>query len=363
MLKQKARDYTRLSPKEQVAFQDRLIQAVDEGAIPFLLMRVQAGTAHDAGHAIKRLKTMLEQDAQWRGIIERIPDPINSYQAQLLAYACEATGALTDILKALPHLEENMQAKLVNISVARLQESIARGDHTQAAESAASLAKVAPKDARLLYLQAIAEAARGQSETARALETLALGLNADSEAPHYRAGEMLREMKLPLLSQQEWLKILAIPPAGDVYDINAHLRLASIHAANHKHVDAADSYDAVVKLYDAALGEKGNGYGIIGTDVKGLAKMAADQRRYAAGNCEEAVAKTPAATKEGKIQIGLTTCSRTNSRLTGAQDWFGKKHPKERCGTIGGRHAKASIPVATARGAQRVPVALTKGRP
>jgi hypothetical protein len=169
VLKQKARDYTRLSPKEQVAFQDRLIQAVDEGAIPFLLMRVQAGTAHDAGHAIKRLKTMLEQDAQWRGII--------------------------------------------------------------------------------------------------------------------------------------------------------------------------------------------------GTDVKGLAKMAADQRRYAAGNCEEAVAKTPAATKEGKIQIGLTTCSRTNSRLTGAQDWFGKKHPKERCGTIGGRHAKASIPVATARGAQRVPVALTKGRP
>ena len=129
-LSRQARGYTRLSQRERVAFMDRLIQTVNQGAIPFLLMRVEAGEAQDAGPATDRLKNMLQQDAQWRDIIERLPQPANQFQARLLALACEAVGTLAEISKALetPHLEANMKSKLINISVVRLQEDVACPD-------------------------------------------------------------------------------------------------------------------------------------------------------------------------------------------------------------------------------------------
>jgi|APSaa5957512622_1039677.scaffolds.fasta_scaffold03236_4 tetratricopeptide (TPR) repeat protein len=307
-LRRQARGYIHLSSGERIAFMDRLIQTVNQGAIPFLLMRVEAGKAQDAGPATDRLKNMLQQDAQWRDIIQRLPQPVNPFQARLLALACEAVGTLAEISKALdtPHLEANMKTKLINISVVRLQENVARGEYARVAEAAAALAEAVSGEARFLYLQAIAAAGRGQSQKARTLEKSALALNADAESPHYTAGEMLNKMGRPHLSEQEWLRILEIPPAGDVYDINAHLRLAAIYAADHKHTQAADAYDAVVKLYETARREHGSGYGIVGTDVKGLARRAADQRRYAAGECKEPAAKHHAAANGGKIQVGLT---------------------------------------------------------
>ena len=306
-LSRQARSYTRLSQRERIAFMDQLIQTVNQGAIPFLLMRVEAGEAEDAGPATDRLKSLLQQDAQWRDIIQRLPQPVNQFQARLLALACEAVGTLAEISKALdtPHLEANMKTKLINISVMRLQEEMARAEYARVAEAAAALAKAVNGEARFLYLQAMAEAGLGQNQKARTLTEKALALNADAEAPHYTAGEMLNKMERPRLSEQEWLKILEIPPAGDVYDINAHLRLASIYAADHKHTQAAEAYEAVVQLYEAARREHGSGYGIVGTDVKGLTRMAADQRRYAAGECKEAGAKGHAAAHGAELQVSL----------------------------------------------------------
>ena len=289
-LRQQVRGYDAMSAQNKQGVMDRLIQAVGSGAIPFLLMRIEKGASDDAGIAIDKLKQMEAGDALWREIIETVIQPANTYQARLVALACQEVGSPADSVRVLasPHLEANMKAQLVNACLKQMQDLVEKDDYKQVAEDAAILAEAVSTEARFLYLQAIATRKLEQPDQARKLEDAALALNADSESPHYQAGEMLGKLGRPDLAEREWLRILEIPPRDDVYDINAHLRLAKIRSADHRHAGSATSFESALKLYQAARDKGGSGYGIVGTSAEGLAQMAERQRNKAAGGCKKA---------------------------------------------------------------------------
>ena len=201
-LRQQVRDYDAMSAQNKQGVMDRLIQAVGSGAIPFLLMRIEKGASDDAGIAIDKLKQMESGDALWREIIETVTHPANTYQARLLALACQEVGTPADSVRVLasPHLEANMKAQLVNACLKQLQDLVEKDDYKQVAEDAAILAEAVSTEARFLYLQAIATRKLEQPDQARKLEDAALALNADSESPHYQAGEMLGKLGRPDLA-------------------------------------------------------------------------------------------------------------------------------------------------------------------
>jgi len=287
-LRRRARVYDTLSAAEQNAFLDRLVAGVGREAVPFLLKLLEEGTAAEAETAAAHVQVLAREYDLWEDLTRRLKEPANPYEARVLAFACQAVGSLSNIVAVLAnrHLEENLRSPLTGAAVARLREDIEHGRNEAVVAATEQLAAVAPDEARFPYLGAVAALELGRRETARKLQTAALGLSPAAESPHYVAGEMLMDMGRFAWAEQEWLAILEIPPAGDVYDMNAYLRLAAIFARRHQHDRAADAYQAVLDLYAAARRAGGSGYGIVGADEDGLAKRVARQRRLAAGECK-----------------------------------------------------------------------------
>jgi len=319
-LRQQVRDYDNASAQNKQGVIDRLVQTLGSGAIPFLLMCVEKGSPDDAGIAIERLKQMEAGKTLWRDIIEKVKQPANIYQARLLGLACQEAGSTADRARVLesPLLEADMKSQLVSDSLKQLQDLLKKNEYEQTAKDAALLAKAMSTEARFVYLQAMATRQLEQPEKARELEDAALALNPDSESPHYQAGEMLGKTDRPDLAEREWLRILEIPPCDDVYDINAHLRLAKIRSADHRHAQSAKSFEAALALYQAAHAKGGSGYGIVGTDAEGLAKMAEQQRIKAAGGCSKAKGAVDDGPKEIRLQIRLEV-SVKNGKLADMQ--------------------------------------------
>jgi hypothetical protein len=78
------------------------------------------------------------------------------------------------------------------------------------------------------------------------------------------AAEFLEDLKLPDLARQEWEKILAIPPKGDVYDMNAWIRIGRLLSDSDPD-EAANAYEKGLAAYRAAkAGRGGRGMGMIG---------------------------------------------------------------------------------------------------
>ena len=109
----------------------------------------------------------------------------------------------------------------------------------------------------------------------------ALALAPDAEAPHYLAGELLGQLGRRRLAAAEWQRILDIPPADGVYDINAHLRLSALYAASGLFERAATSLEKALDAYAKAR-DAGQGMAIAGGTAESL-QMEVNRLRQKAG--------------------------------------------------------------------------------
>lgn len=283
-LRQNVRAYDTLSAPQRQAFLQELTTACRDEAAPFLLSRVRLGEAADAGAAADRLIDLLEGDPLRQWILDRIRSPANEHEARVLAAACEKTGRTADLARALgvAHLPASLRDRMVQSALQRLQGFFDAKEHELLNRDAALLAKAVPNEARFLYLQAAAAAHLKDEAQAAELCRQALALNPDQEAPHFQAGELLGALGQPQLALLEWNRILEIPPDGEVYDINAHMRTGAIHAARQEFALAADAYEKGLNLFRQAKAAAGSGMAMIGGSEEELEKRIAHLRRMAA---------------------------------------------------------------------------------
>jgi len=91
---------------------------------------------------------------------------------------------------------------------------------------------------------------------------------------------MLSELGREDLAEMEWLRILEIPPEGEVYDQNAHLRLGSIYAGRREFARAARAYEASLAAFRAA--RRGSGaYAMVGGSEEELERKIRSLRELA----------------------------------------------------------------------------------
>lgn len=138
-------------------------------------------------------------------------------------------------------------------------------------------------DPRLLYLEAEGLEAAGQKAAAEACRQRATTCAPDREEPHYLAAEMLQELRRDQLAAAEWNQILKIPPDGDVYDINAYLRLADLKSKVGQYAGAADLLEKALTLFRKARESGRGGYGLVGGDEKQIEARVRAWRQKAKG--------------------------------------------------------------------------------
>lgn len=283
-LRQQVRAYDTLSAPQRQAVLQELTTACRDEAAPFLLSRVRQGEAVDAGAAADRLIELLEGESAREWMLARIQDSANEHEARVLAAACEKTGRTADLARALgaAHLPAGLRDRMIQTALQCLQGHVDAKEHDLLARDAALLATAVPNEARFLYFQAAAAAHLKDEAQAAELCRRALALNPDQEAPHYQAGELLGALGQPQLALLEWNRILEIPPAGEVYDINAHMRTGAIHAARKEFALAADAYEKGLNLFRQARAAAGSGMAMIGGSEEELEKRIAHFRRMAA---------------------------------------------------------------------------------
>jgi len=164
---------------------------------------------------------------------------------------------------------EPIRKEAIEASVKQLLDHLERGRVNEVLEGAVKLAKAAPAEARFLHLQAEALRAMGKEKESTALRAKALALNPAAEAPHWSAAEMLEGLGRLSVAAKEWETILKIPPAGGVYDINAHIRLAGAYRESGLFAEAAQQLTLARDLFLKAR-ESGKGMAIIGGDEQDL---------------------------------------------------------------------------------------------
>jgi len=301
------RNYDLLKASDRQKALTRLSGELKVRAVPFLLYRMGIGEAAEAARALQCLKNMGAADV-YRAVIASATVPKNEHQAQALALAYARTDQPAEALRALAGFKGGgLKGELTETAVKRFLELLAAAEHRKLVELSAPFAAAAPHEARFLYLRAEGLAALGRGMEAEALQERAVALNPKKEAPHYTAGEMLGKLGLRRLAAGEWRAILKIPPAGGVYDINAHLRLASIHAASKMYARAADNLAEALVLYRQARAG-GGGMGMIGGDEQDLVRKIENFRAKAARQPAPPDARIRDArpTNELDVQIGAT---------------------------------------------------------
>ncbi len=276
------RRYDRLSEPERIEALARISRRLKGESAGLLLRRMVEGSGSEPVHALRCLE-QIGTDAVYRKVLALVDEPANAYQARALARAHAHLGSPLEALRVLARheLDAPFRHELIEAGAHRLRELLKHGAARAAAKEAAGLAELLPGDARFLYLQAEALVALDQDRRAEELCRRALGLNPKEESPHYTAGELLLELGRRELSAREWEKILEIPPAGGVYDINAHLRLGRIYSECKQYGRAADSLSKALELYEEAR-KTGGGMGMIGGTVDQLRDRIRRFRRKAA---------------------------------------------------------------------------------
>ena len=265
------RHYGRFSEQERYAKLQKIADAIGPKAVPFLVTRLAEGTDREAKYAFQVLQSKLSNADTWRQLKALIKDPTNGHQARALAWALAQSGQAVEALELLANaqIKDATRNKAIEAGVTGLLAKLGERQFPHVAKVAARFAQAAPNDARFLYLQAEALAALHQDPEARALRDKAIKLQPDAEAPHYVAGELLGKLGRRRLAAREWQKILDVPPADGVYDINALLRLSSIHAASGIYERAAAHLQKALDGYLEAKAA-GTGFGIIGGSLDTL---------------------------------------------------------------------------------------------
>jgi len=223
-LAERARQYRQLDATERQNTLRRMAKELEHGAVPFLLARLEVGDPNE--RAVAR----------------------------------------------------NALAEIANSRIKLLRAVLRRKDYPAALALARNHAALTAFDSRLLHLEAEAQAGNGNADAAQDCRQRALAAAPDDEAPHYQAAELLRELGRESWAIAEWNQILKIPPADEVYDSNAYLRLADAK------VHAGQFAEAAAMLEKALNISQRHGYGLTGGGAKTLEKQIRELRRKAKGD-------------------------------------------------------------------------------
>ena len=277
-----ARHYDAMTSNERRNAMRRIAEGLKEKAVIFLVSKMADSDSNQAQYAMNYLMG-IHSTAACRKVIELVGEPANAFQTRALAYARSRLGSTPDTLAILEagRLDTSARNDMIEAGIEQLLDQLSQKKYSQMAEAAGRFAESAAGDARFPYLQAEALAALGESKRAADLRKQAHGLNPKEEAPHYAAGQMLMKLGRRVLAAREWEAILAIPPDGGVYDINAHFRLGTIYDACGLFDKAADSLDRGLAGYEKAKAA-GHGMGIIGSTPESIRSQIAALRRKAA---------------------------------------------------------------------------------
>jgi len=300
------RNYDELGEHERPNALRRIADALKEKAVPFLVRRLQSGSTDEARDAYYRLRR-IKGEAACRQVIALLKEAATPYQSMALAWARACTGSTRGALEILARgdADASTRNEMVEAGVAGLIKQLKSREFEEVAKLAPKFAKAAADDSRFLYLGAEALVALERDLDAEALRRRALALNPDKEAPHYTAGEMLGELGRRSLAAREWEAILSIPPADEVYDINAHLRLGSIYAACRQFERAANSFEKACEIFLEAR-QAGQGMGVLGGSLEDLRKKVARLRRKAARYPEPADATIEDVLGDTNLHVNIT---------------------------------------------------------
>lgn len=225
-LAQDLRQYETMTAVARDAFIRQVISEMRAEAVPFLLVRLAFGDAQEAQRVLNAL-SQSKDDRMAERLVATLKTPGNEWQARALAWAHLTRKEPQAALRVLAagKVKDDALRSVIQQIITDLLRQFAKEEYKIVAMTAGEAAAIAPDEPRLLYLQALAWRQLGKEKEPAELEKQALELNPREEGPHYSAGDMLMDLGANELSQREWEAILKIPPADDVYDINAHMRL------------------------------------------------------------------------------------------------------------------------------------------
>ena len=265
-----ARHYDQLPDRERQQALYRMGQMLGVRAVPFLVQRLASENSNEAMAAIAGLQNIRDDEAA-REVIALIPEPKTVFQTQALAWARARTGAPAEALRLLVTgaPDDSLRNQAIEAGVKSTLAMLRDRRYEEAAKSAGEMAKAAPDEARLAYLEAEANMALDKPDVAKALREKALAMNPNDEARHAAPARLLEELGRRRLAAMEWETVLRIPPAGTVYDVNANLSLASIYEASGLFDQAAKAMQTALDQYVKAR-EAGQGMAIVGGTEDGL---------------------------------------------------------------------------------------------
>lgn len=284
-----ARRYRLLGAAERSALVHQVIAGVKEEAMPFLLFLLDSGTSAD-GKSVNDALAKADNARIAERLAAALKEPRNEWQARAAAWAFLKLDQPKEALRVLAacRLDGGPEAsRVIEKAIETLRRLIRDHEPEKAATMAREFAASAPTEARFLYLQGAALRRQGKDPEARELEDKAVQLHPAEEGPHYTAGDLLVDLGLDEVSAREWNAILKIPPAGDVYDINAYLRLGQIAQRGGRPGDAAGHFESALKLYRQRKAGGHGGYGIAGLTEDQLEALIGRLRQDGGGGAGE----------------------------------------------------------------------------
>jgi tetratricopeptide (TPR) repeat protein len=266
-----ARSFDSLSASDKASAMVRINREAKADAVPFLVLQLRNVDDSLASNALRLLREQDSEEAAKR-VLRWLQHPQSPLEHMAVAWAQQRLGHPVEALEILvrQNLTDPMRSQITSQAIGALQTLWKARQFDALLNQVIPWTKAAPDEARFLYYQAEALDGLRKADEAAAIRAQALALHPEDEAAHYTVGDMLFEMGLWEASEREWKKILEIPPAGDVYDMNALLRLGDICIRNNQFNEAAGHYQKVLDQYRQARARGGSGLGIVGITEKDL---------------------------------------------------------------------------------------------
>lgn len=181
-------------------------------------------------------------------------------RCRVLAFYVELAGALKTPEPARRLARQTDVAGCETTAVHQLADALLRaGFHAELV-----LRLRGQHDPKSLYYRSVARAALGEKRRAKKewAELLDRLDELKDESLCYALADLMDERGDPRAAEV-WLKILAVPPADDVYDANAWLRLARWAERRRHPREAADYYERALAILDR-MRSAGTGTGLVG---------------------------------------------------------------------------------------------------
>ncbi|MCG3149919.1 MAG: hypothetical protein PCFJNLEI_03386 [Verrucomicrobiae bacterium] len=269
-------------PAERLDVLRRVATALQMRAVPFLMTRLASESREEQEAAVKLICEVEPREQAAREVL-RWPKPAaTAAQRRVRGWALGELGQTVAGVQALGEqpADDAIRRDLVEKAVGELQARLRQEPPLDVAKIARQLAEAVPNDSRFVHLHGLALVQGGEVCAGQALADQALALNPENEAAHFAAAEFLIELKQAAMAEQELELVLQIPPADDVYDLNAYFRLGPLQAQAHRYAEAAESYTKGLAVYRQARAA-GRGMGLIGAEESQVEQQIAELRRLA----------------------------------------------------------------------------------